>query len=118
MRCPVLSRFNMTLLLTLLLLCASGGVGAATALPLPAGAAASTPAKPEVLVQGGLLGTLSSSIDDAQNQLDLNGHLLDAWRLRADRAADEMDQLVSQTRERSPWGVAGDFLSLSVAWLA
>ncbi|NWA26507.1 mechanosensitive ion channel family protein [Pseudomonas gingeri] len=114
----------MTRLLTLFLLCASGGAGAAPAVlaaALPAAptttAPAATPAKPTVLVQGGLLGTLSSSIDDAQNQLDLNGHLLDAWRLRADRAADEMDQLVNQARERSPWGVVGDFLLLSLVWL-
>nr|WP_224770896.1 mechanosensitive ion channel domain-containing protein [Pseudomonas sp. FEN] len=94
-------------------MCASAGAGAAPAVPTPAG----TAAKPEVLVQGGLLGTLSSSIDDAQNQLDLNGHLLDAWRLRADRAADEVGQLVSQTRERSPWSMVGDFLVLSLVWL-
>ncbi|NWD74125.1 mechanosensitive ion channel family protein [Pseudomonas gingeri] len=124
MRCPVLSKLNTTLLLTLFFLCASGGAGAAPAVlaaALPAAptatAPAATPAKPTVLVQGGLLGTLSSSIDDAQNQLDLNGHLLDAWRLRADRAADEMDQLVNQARERSPWSVAGDFLLLSLVWL-
>lgn len=117
MRCPVLPRIKKTILLTLFLLCASGGAAAVPALPLSTSAPASTPTKPEVLVQGGLLGTLSSSIDDAQNQLDLNGHLLDAWRLRADRAADEMDQLVSQARERSPWSVVGDFLLLSLAWL-
>ena len=39
-----------------------------------------------------------------------------AWRLRADRAADEVGRLVDQTTARSPWSVAGDFLLLSGVW--
>jgi hypothetical protein len=68
-------------------------------------------------VQGGLLGAISSSIDDVQDKLDLNEHLVDAWRLRADRAADEVDKLVNQPSNRSGWSVAGDFLMLSGVWL-
>jgi small-conductance mechanosensitive channel len=74
------------------------------------------PAEPAPLVQGGLLGAISSSIDDVQDKLDLNQSLVDAWRLRADRAADEMDRLVDQT-SRSSWRVAGDFLLLSGVWI-
>ncbi|WP_351059791.1 hypothetical protein, partial [Psychrobacter sp. TB20-MNA-CIBAN-0197] len=72
---------------------------------------------PEPLVQGGLLGAISTSIDDVQEKLDLNEHLVDAWRLRADRAADEVDRLVKQPSNRSGWSVAGDFLTLSGVWL-
>ena len=68
-------------------------------------------------MQGGLLGAISSSIDDVQDKLDLNENLVDAWRLRADRAADEVDKLVNQPSARSGWSVAGDFLMLSGVWL-
>ncbi|MFU2330160.1 mechanosensitive ion channel family protein [Pseudomonas sp. NFX98] len=92
----------------------------AAAIPgLPASATAATPpAHPEPLVQGGLLGAISSSIDDVQNKLDLNENLVDAWRLRADRAADEVDQLVNRPSTRSSWSVAGDFLLLTFVWAA
>ena len=70
-----------------------------------------------LLVEGGLLGAISSSIDDVQNKLDLDQNLIDAWRLRADRAADEVGRLVDQTAARSPWSVAGDFLLLSGVWV-
>ena len=98
------------LLLGALLFCASGALQAATP-------PAEAPAKPELLVEGGLLGAISSSIDDVQDKLDLNQNLVDAWRLRADRAADEVGRLVDQTSERSPWSVAGDFLLLSGVWI-
>ncbi|MNM19065.1 Moderate conductance mechanosensitive channel YbiO precursor [compost metagenome] len=92
----------------------------AAAIPgLPASASAATPpAHPEPLVQGGLLGAISSSIDEVQNKLDLNENLVDAWRLRADRAADEVDQLVNQPSARSSWSVTGDFLLLTLVWAA
>lgn len=102
------------LLLGTLLFCGSGALQAATAPVAPAPAA---PAKPELLVEGGLLGAISSSIDDVQDKLDLNQNLIDAWRLRADRAADEVDKLVNQPSERSSWSVAGDFLVLSGVWI-
>ncbi|NVZ65622.1 mechanosensitive ion channel [Pseudomonas gingeri] len=98
-------------MLSIFLLSVSCGVGAAPA------AAPPTQASPPPLVQGGLLGALSSSIEDVQDKLDLNDNLLDAWRLRADRAADEMDRLVSQTVDRSPWSVAADFILLSLTWI-
>ena len=87
----------------------------AAAIPGVPGAA--TPAAhPEPLVQGGLLGAISSSIDDVQSKLNLDKDLLDAWRLRADRAADEVDQLVNRPSTRSSWSVAGDFLLLTAVW--
>ncbi|QBQ13791.1 MULTISPECIES: mechanosensitive ion channel domain-containing protein [unclassified Pseudomonas] len=102
------------LLLGTLLFCGSGALQAATA---PAAPAPAAPAQPELLVEGGLLGAISSSIDDVQDKLDLNQNLVDAWRLRADRAADEVDKLVNQPSERSSWSVAGDFLLLSGVWI-
>ena len=68
-------------------------------------------------MEGGLLGAISSSIDDVQQKLDLNQNFIDEWRLRADRAANEVGRLVNQTTERSPWSVAGDFLLLSGVWI-
>lgn len=79
--------------------------------PAPAEAA------PEILVQGGLLGAISSGIDDVQEKLNLDDNLWDAWSLRADRAAVELDKLVNKPTARSPWGVIGDFLVLSVVWI-
>ena len=84
-------------LLGALLFCGSGAVHAAATAPEPDAAA-----KPELLVEGGLLGAISSSIDDVQQKLDLNQNLIDEWRLRADRAADEVGRLVDQTAQRSP----------------
>ncbi|QHF05208.1 mechanosensitive ion channel [Pseudomonas asturiensis] len=78
--------------------------------------AAADPAA-ELLVQGGLLGAISTSIDDVQEKLNLDENLLDAWRLRADRAADELEKLVNKRTTRSPWSVAGDFLILSFVWI-
>jgi small conductance mechanosensitive channel len=71
----------------------------------------------EPILQGGLLGAISTGIDDVQEKLNLNDNLWDAWRLRADRAADELDRLVNKRTTRSPWSVAGDFLILSVVWV-
>ena len=79
--------------------------------------AAPAEAAPEILLQGGLLGAISSSIDDVQEKLNLDDNLWDAWRLRADRAADELDKLVNKRTSRSPWSVVGDFLILSVVWI-
>jgi small conductance mechanosensitive channel len=92
-----------------------------SAAPAPATTAAApaeeAPSAPEILVQGGLLGAISSSIDEVQDTLNLDGNLLDSWRLRADRAADELGNLVTKPSTRSKWGVAGDFLALSVVWI-
>ena len=93
---------------------ASAAQSSAPADPAPA----AEPAQPEILVKGGLLGAISSSIDSVQDKLDLDGNLLDSWRLRADRAADELDTLVNQPLARSPWSIISDFLILSVVWIA
>lgn len=79
--------------------------------------AAPEEASPEILLQGGLLGAISSGIDDVQEKLNLDDNLWDSWRLRADRAADELDKLVNKRTSRSPWSVVGDFLILSVVWM-
>ena len=108
-------KFKTAILLGALLFVGSNELEAVTLPGVPA--AAEEPAKAEPLVQGGLLGAISSSIDDVQDKLDLNQNLVDAWRLRADRAADEVDKLVNQPSSRSSWGVAADFLLLSGVWL-
>ncbi|WP_295470645.1 mechanosensitive ion channel family protein [uncultured Pseudomonas sp.] len=74
-------------------------------------------AAPEILVEGGLLGALSGSIDDVQRALNLNADLLDTWRVRADRAASEIDRLVNKPSPRTAWQMTGDFLLLSVVWI-
>jgi hypothetical protein len=111
-----LIKFRIAILLGALLFLGASELEAAALPGVPA--AAEEPAKPEPIVQGGLLGAISSSIDDVQDKLDLNEHLVDAWRLRADRAADEVDKLVNQPSNRSGWSVAGDFLMLSGVWPA
>ena len=109
-----MSRLSTVLLLFLLAMTGTSAYGTAA---VPGTAKADEPpAEPAPLVQGGLLGAISSSIDDVQDKLDLNQSLVDAWRLRADRAADEVDRLVDQT-SRSSWRVAGDFLLLSSVWI-
>ena len=90
---------------------------AATVAPASIAPAPAAPTPPEILVQGGLLGAISSSIDNVQGQLDLNNDLVDSWRLRAGRAADEIDNLVNQRSSRSNVSIAGDFLMLSAVWI-
>ena len=95
-------QFKTAILLALLLMTASVGLHAAAIPGLPATSTAATPpAHPVPLVQGGLLGAISSSIDEVEGKLDLDEELVDAWRLRADRAADEADQLVNHPSARS-----------------
>jgi small-conductance mechanosensitive channel len=114
-----LLKFKTAIPLALLLFTCSLGLQAATLPGLPATSTAATPpAQPEPLVQGGLLGAISSSIDEVESKLDLNEDLVDAWRLRADRAADEVDQLVNHPSARSSWSVMGDFLILSGVWMS
>ena len=111
-------KLKTAILLGALLILGSNELEAAALPGVPAAATATTPlAHPEPLVQGGLLGAISSSIDQVQGKLDLNEDLLDAWRLRADRAAVEVDQLVNHPSSRSSWSVAGDFLLLSGVWI-
>ncbi|MFF7710922.1 mechanosensitive ion channel domain-containing protein [Pseudomonas sp. NPDC007930] len=75
--------------------------------------------KPEdtTLVQGGLLGTLGSSLDDLQDSLNLDQNLLDNWRLRTDRAANEAGQLIDQQVAENSLGLARDFILLSACWV-
>lgn len=109
-------KFKTAILLGALAILGSNELEAAALPGVPATAA--TPlVHPEPLVQGGLLGAISSSIEEVQGKLDLNDDLLDAWRLRADRAAVEVDQLVNRPSARSSWSVAGDFLLLSGVWI-
>lgn len=114
-----MSHIKTTILLVILLCTGSVQLQAATIPGMPAVVAAATapPAKPEPLVQGGLLGAISSSIEEVQGKLDLNEDLIGAWKLRADRAADEVDQLVNHPSARSSWSVLGDFLLLSGVWI-
>jgi small-conductance mechanosensitive channel len=115
---PRLFKFKTAILLGALAILGSNELEAAALPGVPAAATATTPlAHPEPLVQGGLLGAISSSIEEVQGKLDLNEDLLDAWRLRADRAAVEVDQLVNHPSSRSSWSVAGDFLLLSGVWI-
>ncbi len=77
-------KLKTAILLGALLLLGSEELEAAAVPGLPAATTAATPpAHPQPLVQGGLLGAISSSIDEVQEKLDLNENLVDAWRLRA-----------------------------------
>lgn len=115
------SIFIRCMLLCMLLCTGSLNIQAAQAPAAPTAAAApeepAAPAAPEILLQGGLLGAISSGIDDVQEKLDLDGNWLDSWRLRADRAANELDKLVSKPTPESQWGAAGDFVMLSLVWI-
>jgi len=127
-----LSNFKSIFLLCLLLCVGSFNLQAAEAPAAPAAPAPTTPgaalsallpddsaapAAPEILLRGGLLGAISSGIDDVQDKLDLDGNWLKSWRLRADRAANELDKLVSRPTPETQWGSVGDFLMLSMAWI-
>ncbi len=83
--------------------------------PVPA---EETPAEPEPMLQGGLLGALADGLDSAAKDLDLDAHLVDAWRLRNDRAAKEMQRLVSRHSASDSLQLTGDFLLLTLAWAA
>ncbi|MBH3427696.1 mechanosensitive ion channel family protein [Pseudomonas alkylphenolica] len=76
------------------------------------------PAEPaEPVVQGGLLGAIADGLDDVSQELEVDNHLIDNWRLRADRAADEVDQLVSQPAGFSSLELWTDFALLTITWL-
>lgn len=69
------------------------------------------------LVQGGLLGAITSGLDTINENLDINEHILDAWRLRTARAADEVDKLV-HTHQNTSIDLVSDFSLITVSWLA
>lgn len=75
-------------------------------------------AEAEPVVQGGLLGTLASGLDSVSDELDIDQHLLDTWRLRTDRAASEANQLVARHDAGDLLAMSSDFLILSTTWAA
>jgi small-conductance mechanosensitive channel len=83
----------------------------------PATDAPATDPEPEALVQGGLLGAITSGIDDVQDQLNLDDHILDTWRIRTDRAANEVGRLIDK-HSRSGLSLAADFAVLTACWLS
>ena len=72
--------------------------------------------KPPVLVDGGLLGALGSSMDAMHDQLGMSLHLLDIWRLRTERAADEAGELAGQVVTQPARSGMGDLLILTIIW--
>ncbi|HKS13826.1 MAG TPA: mechanosensitive ion channel protein, partial [Pseudomonas sp.] len=76
-----------------------------------------TPAEPEAVLQGGLLGALADGLDSAAKDMDLDAHLVDAWRLRTDRASKEVQRLVDRHSGSDTLALAGDFLLLTMAWV-
>ena len=76
------------------------------------------PAEPEPVLQGGLLGALADGLDSAAQELDLDAHLVDAWRLRTDRAAKEMERLVDRHSASDSVTLAGNFILLTMTWAA
>jgi small-conductance mechanosensitive channel len=76
------------------------------------------PNEPEPVLQGGLLGALADGLDSAAQELDLDAHLVDAWRLRTDRAAQEMERLVDRHSASDSLTLAGNFILLTFTWAA
>lgn len=114
---PGLSKFKTVFVFLILLLSGNGLLHAAPTLASVI-KAEETDGKPPVLVDGGLLGVLGSSIDDVQDQLGLSKHLLDIWRLRAERAAHEAGVLADKVVEQPDKNGVGDFFVLLVIWSA
>lgn len=76
------------------------------------------PAEPaEPVVQGGLLGAIADGLDNVGEELNVDNHLIDNWRLRANRAADEVDELVTHHSGLSPLELWRDFALLTITWL-
>ncbi|AIR90145.1 mechanosensitive ion channel family protein [Pseudomonas cremoricolorata] len=73
-------------------------------------------AEPEPVLQGGLLGALADGLDSAAKELDLDAHLVDAWRLRTDRAGKEVERLVDRHSVSDTLQLVVDFTTLTVAW--
>lgn len=105
------------LLLSTQLLVVAPAYAAAAAAPAAPAEAQPEEAKPD-LVQGGLLGALSTGLDTVQDQMSIDNNVLDAWRLRTDRAADEVDKLISKHSNRSIPSLLVDFLILTGCWVA
>ena len=112
-----MSTFKTAILLVILLL---AGVGTVQAAPTLASMmkAEETDGKPPVLVDGGLLGALGSSIDSVQDRLGLSVHLLDIWRLRAEQATDEAEVLAEKVVSQPERSGVGDFFVVLLTWAA
>lgn len=110
-----MSTFKTAILLVILLL---AGVGTVQAAPTLASMmkAEETDGKPPVLVDGGLLGALGSSIDSVQDRLGLSVHLLDIWRLRAEQATDEAEVLAEKVVNQPEGSGVGDFFVVLLTW--
>ncbi|MBH3450737.1 mechanosensitive ion channel [Pseudomonas putida] len=76
------------------------------------------PAEPAPVLQGGLLGALADGLDSAAQELDLDAHLVDAWRLRTDRAAKEVERLVDRHSADDSLHLIGNFILLTLTWAA
>ena len=105
-----------TAFLLLVLLCSGNGMLLAAPTLASVIKAEESDGKPPVLVDGGLLGALGAGMDEVQGQLGLSMQLLDAWRLRTERAAGEVGQLVEQASTHPSWSGVGDFFLLTVIW--
>ena len=94
------------------------GMGTLQAAPTLASVmkAEETDGKPPVLVDGGLLGALGSSMDSMHDQLGMSLHLLDTWRLRIERATDEAGELAGQVVTQPAKSGLGDLLVLTITW--
>ena len=109
--------FKTAIMLAILLLAGNGLLQAAPTLASVIKAEEHN-GKPPVLVDGGLLGALGASMDEVQGKLGLSMHMLDSWRLRTERAADEAAVLAVQVARDPSRSGMGDFLLLSVIWAA
>ena len=91
---------------------------AATPAATPDPAAAPADEDKASLVQGGLLGAITTGLDTVQDQLSIDNNVVDAWRLRTDRAADEVDTLINKHSNRSLPSLMMDFVTLTLSWIA
>jgi small-conductance mechanosensitive channel len=104
-------------LLSPTLLAATPAAPAASAPASSAPATAQAPApEDKQIVQGGLLGAITTSIDTVQDKLSVDNNVVDTWRLRTDRAADEVDNLLSKHSNRSVLSLLMDFVILTASW--
>ena len=110
-----MSHFKRAVLLFILLITGNGVLQAAPTLASVM-KAEERDGKPPVLVDGGLLGALGAGMDEVQEKLGLSVSLLDVWRLRIERGANEAGALVEQASARPDWSTAGDFFLLSAIW--
>jgi small-conductance mechanosensitive channel len=109
-----------TLLFSTHLLAATPAAPATSPAPATTSTENTAPAEDDksALVQGGLLGAITTGLDTVQDQLSIDNNVVDAWRLRTDRAADEVDTLISKHSNRSFSSLLTDFVILTLSWIA